>query len=255
MNGAAIVLFAQLLVVSPDPSASSTSPSKSAQAPASAPASTPKSEPTRARVLLVKIGTFPDTLLDSIEKGLRSELQVDVVRREGIALPKEAYYPKRKRYRADELLKTLTALAEGEPEGTKVLGMTSVDISTTKGDVEDWGIFGLGDLSGTACVLSTFRLRGHLRNKAHFRFRVVSVAVHEVGHTLGLDHCTEPKCVMLDAEGTIRTVDESTGSLGLGCKLKLDQLAPLRSPDSPTTPTTPTPSPTPSPTSAPSTPP
>jgi hypothetical protein len=62
----------------------------------------------------------------------------------------------------------------------------------------------------------------------HRTFRVVTTAVHEVGHTLGLDHCVEPHCVMNDAEGSIETVDHSTGKLGQECRDELDREEPRR---------------------------
>jgi archaemetzincin len=43
---------------------------------------------------------------------------------------------------------------------------------------------------------------------------------------LGLEHCVEPRCVMNDAEGSIKTVDNSTGELGAECAVRLDTLAP-----------------------------
>ena len=42
----------------------------------------------------------------------------------------------------------------------KVIGLTESDISTTKGEYDDWGIFGLGNLSGRACVVSDYRPAG-----------------------------------------------------------------------------------------------
>jgi predicted Zn-dependent protease len=43
---------------------------------------------------------------------------------------------------------------------------------------------------------------------------------------LGLEHCTEPRCLMNDADGSIRVVDESDGQLGPQCSARLDRLSP-----------------------------
>jgi archaemetzincin len=192
-------------------------------------AETDEAQAPRARALvkLIVLGDFDEDMLDEVEAGLRDVLAVDVERIEGVPLPQEAWYPPRRRYRADRILDFLRGHLDSEPETTRVLGLTAVDISTTKGRHEDWGVFGLGDLGGRACVISSYRLseRGR-RHDELVTFRVVTTAVHEVGHTLGLTHCDDPRCVMRDAEGSIRTVDTSDGRLGPICRERIEQTAP-----------------------------
>ncbi len=125
------------------------------------------------------------------------------------ALPKEALYPPRSRYRADRLL---TILAKN-PKFDKIIGITNVDISTTKPPYQDWGVFGLGQLGQKSCVVSDFRL--HKRGAITTTERLCRVAIHEIGHTLGLDHCPTPKCTMSDAKGALKTVDDETGFCAL----------------------------------------
>lgn len=120
-------------------------------------------------------------------------------------LPKEAYYPSRNRYRAEKLLVYLNRRMP--KDGWRILGLTDVDISTTKGKVVDWGVMGLGELPGTATVISTFRCRKKARNATHAIERLSKVAVHEIGHTLGLDHCPTRGCLMEDAMGKVVTTD------------------------------------------------
>lgn len=195
--------------------------------PAPSPAQPQPSRPrVRALVVFMTLGQFPRDLADAVEQGLRNELQVDVQRHNDVPLPQSSYYPPRRRYRADRLLGFLNDRLRGEPASTRVLGMTTVDISVTKGNIYDWGVFGYGELGGRACVISTFRLRRRARDDAHLRFRVVTTAIHEVGHTLGLDHCVEPACIMRDAEGSIRTVDTSNGHIGPECRAELDRESP-----------------------------
>ncbi|MFY0541072.1 matrixin family metalloprotease [Nannocystis pusilla] len=169
---------------------------------------------------------FPAELVDGIEAALRSTYQVEVQRRSPIALPKSAWYAPRKRYRADALLEHLGEQVAAAPRGTRILGLTSVDISTSKGKFADWGVFGLGELGGTAAVVSGHRLWRKTKDKRLVAWRVTNTAVHEVGHVLGLDHCEEPRCVMLDAEGKIDNTDASTGGPGPGCTALLDARAP-----------------------------
>ena len=124
---------------------------------------------------------------------------------ERIPLPADAFYKPRRRWRADKLLDVLDGrLPKG---GTRILGLTGADISTTKGDVFDWGVLGLGRIDGASGVISLFRCRKGARAAAHARERLAKVAVHEVGHTLGLDHCPNRGCLMEDADGRVATCD------------------------------------------------
>jgi archaemetzincin len=185
-------------------------------------------QPVRAEVRLVVLGDFPPDLVDAVAAGLARSLQVRVVPAGRVPLPPSAWYAPRQRYRADKLIDHLAGLVKDAPAGTRILGLTAVDISTTKGEHADWGVFGLAHLGGPAGVISSHRLRRKARDAEHLRFRVVSTAVHEAGHTLGLEHCPEPRCVMQDAEGGIANTDTGTGEPGPACRAKLDALVPLR---------------------------
>lgn len=131
--------------------------------------------------------------------------------------PKDAWYAPRKRWRADELLDFLAPrLPAG---GYRILGLTAADISTTKGDVHDWGILGLATIDGRACVVSAFRT-GRGVNRQRARQRLAKVAVHEIGHTLGLPHCPTVGCLMEDARGKVATTDRE-GDLCELCRAEL----------------------------------
>jgi len=135
-------------------------------------------------------------------------------------LPKAAYYPPRKRYRADRLLRHLDK--EAAKNGCDlIVGFTSVDISTTKGRHKDWGIFGLGSVGGLSAVVSTHRLRRKASRKLLAR-RTVNVVNHELGHVLGSGHVPGHGCLLQDAAGTIRTVDQESGLLCDSTRAKLE---------------------------------
>ncbi len=132
-------------------------------------------------------------------------------------LPKAAWYPPRQRWRAEILLDWLVArLPAG---GTKIIGLTAADISTTKGKVADWGVLGLGTLDGKSCVISSFRtVRGV--SPATSRERLAKTAVHELGHNYDLGHCPNLGCLMEDARGKVATVDGERDLCG-ECRTKL----------------------------------
>lgn len=69
--------------------------------------------------------------------------------------------------------------------------------------------------------MSTFRLRRKARDAAHSIDRLSNTALHEVGHTFGLDHCAEPRCPMQDAEGSIANTDAADDAFGPDCTAEL----------------------------------
>jgi archaemetzincin len=143
-------------------------------------------------IIIQPFNDFPASQIDITYKQLKI-INPNIVLRTAIALPTAAFYTTRNRYRADSLIRFLSASANSD---TVVIGMTSKDISTTKGKVADWGVMGLGYCPGKACVVSSFRLAKKNRAEQFYK-----VAIHELGHTQGLPHCTNKTCFMRDAEG------------------------------------------------------
>jgi archaemetzincin len=121
-----------------------------------------------------------------------------------LPLPQSAFYKPRNRYRAEKLLEFLDSLNNGNYD--RVVGFTKKDISTTKDEYDDWGIFGLGNLNGYSCVVSTFRLKKD-GNSNKYSDRLLKIIIHELGHTFGLYHCDWRYCIMTDYKGSIQPLD------------------------------------------------
>lgn len=117
-----------------------------------------------------------------------------------IPFPDESWNEPKTRRRADYLLNYLNQIPT---KNQLVIGLTHKDISTTKGNKKDWGIFGLANCPGSACIASDFRLKGKTSEK------LFKVAIHELGHTQGLRHCPVKNCFMRNAEGKDH-LDEET---------------------------------------------
>lgn len=120
---------------------------------------------------------------------------------DAIDFPENTYYKERNRYRADSIIKFLSKETKGD---FVTIGLTTKDISATRGKIKDFGIMGLGYTPGKACVASNFRLSKENRDEQFFK-----IAIHELGHTQGLPHCPEKMCFMRDAEGKNPTNEET----------------------------------------------
>ncbi|MFS4431146.1 Zn-dependent protease [Chryseobacterium sp. S90] len=154
-------------------------------------------------VVTILIQPFKDIKTETVAKvteGIKN-VYPNVKVLNAIDFPENTYYKERNRYRADSIIKFLNKETK---EGFVTIGLTSKDISATRGKIKDFGIMGLGYRPGKACVASNFRLNKENRDEQFYK-----IAIHELGHTQGLPHCPEKMCFMRDAEGKNPTNEET----------------------------------------------
>ena len=163
-------------------------------------------------VCVVPLGKYDKRVVAPVLRGIEQLYGVEAKRLAVYQLPKEAYYAPRKRYRAEKLLTYLDKKVLPDSGCSRLIGLTSVDISTTKDTHKDWGIFGLAQIGGPSGVVSTFRLR-RKASRRKLTIRAIKVVNHELGHALGSEHVVGKGCLMEDGAGTIKTVDAETGTL------------------------------------------
>ena len=185
----------------------------------------------KLRIAIQPYGKFNPELIDSIKNSLQTIYKAKAYVYDPKPLPASAFTTvKTPRYRADILI---SLLRQDKPDSIDyILGLTRADISTTKRDhtgivkkpeskYSDWGIFGLGYRPGPSAIVSTFRIQS--TNHSRFLERLKKICVHEVGHNLGLSHCTSSNtCVMKDAAESIKTIDFVQSSLCQVCISRLD---------------------------------
>lgn len=115
------------------------------------------------------------------------------------SLPSNAYNHLGKRYWADSIILWLSNKYANDT--TLILGVTGCDIATKLPSKPNWGILGLGFMPGRACVISDYRLQQLGKKQSKLQQEMLTLALHEIGHNLGLQHCTQPNCLMKDAKG------------------------------------------------------
>lgn len=147
--------------------------------------------------------------IDATVRALVTEIGAVVEVLPSRPLPRNAYYPERGRYRAEKLLDFLQPLLP--PDGDRILGVTAQDISSTRGARADWGMVGLASFTRPVGVVSKFRCLRGANGPTQARERLSKIAVHEIGHTLGLEHCATAGCVMQDARGRVSICEQMDG--------------------------------------------
>jgi archaemetzincin len=126
-----------------------------------------------------------------------------------------AYDEKRHQYYSTAILKQLL---ESCPPKVRILGITALDLYVPVLTF----VFGEAQLSGRAALVSTHRLTEEfygLPGRSDVLFeRVVKEAVHELGHTFGLRHCSDWRCVMTSSNAVERLDVKSADFCGLCSK-------------------------------------
>jgi archaemetzincin len=140
---------------------------------------------------VIAVAPLGDTSREAIEAvlpNIRETFGAKTILAPRVAMPASAYEPARRQTLSTAILDALAAAKR--PEWERLLGVADVDLY-----VPDLNfVFGEADSRRGVAVFSLARL--HARDESLFRTRAATEAIHELGHTYGLAHCSDPGCVM-----------------------------------------------------------
>jgi archaemetzincin len=146
-------------------------------------------------VIIIPIGDLEPEDLEYMAEQLKAKFGNCTVGDE-MDMPTGAYNPQRGQYMSGILLQRLLEAYPEAPTGTKILGVTDEDLYSPGLNF----VFGQAQMGGQCAVISLKRLDpafyGMRSDVGIFRYRMMKEAVHELGHTLGLEHCSNRLCVM-----------------------------------------------------------
>lgn len=146
------------------------------------------------RIFITPIGNIDFDILKAIANGLEKTFHCKFEFSSEMPLPQDSYNSKRKQYHSTTIIKKMRAI---KPKGTDMmLGVIDVDLYVPELNF----VFGEADISSGVTVISLTRLRqefyGLSPDRKLFQERAMKEAIHEIGHTYGLGHCRDPKCIM-----------------------------------------------------------
>jgi archaemetzincin len=169
-------------------------------------------------VLIVPVGAIERQIMFAVARALENAFHCSVKAGKGVPVPADAYNARREQYLASGILDHLRKCIPGQV--SRLLGVTDADLYVPRLNF----VFGLADEAGGDAVVSIARLReefyGRYPERSLFLLRACKEAVHEIGHTFGLGHCSDFRCVMFFSN-SLEDTDRKGPELCGKCRKKL----------------------------------
>ncbi|NWF52939.1 MAG: archaemetzincin family Zn-dependent metalloprotease [Nitrospirae bacterium] len=168
-------------------------------------------------IVLVSVGKIDRETIEALKDNLSRVFNRRVFIGKEMPEPHYAFNKKRNQYLSTAILNAIKEQKEYAPY-ERILGIVDHDLYVPELN------FVFGEASTKVAVISLTRLRqgfyGLPEDSNLFQKRVLTEAVHELGHTYGLGHCSNPHCVMFFSNSLMDT-DRKGSELCPRCKSKL----------------------------------
>jgi len=144
------------------------------------------------KITLKSLGNIAEEIMEELKDRVGGIFHCPIEIEAGFSDLAQAYNPERKQYFSSKLLASLKKSEREE----RVIGIADVDLYVPRLNF----VFGEADIISGTAIVSLCRLRpeyyGLASDEALFLERATKEIVHELGHTFGLGHCPNNKCVM-----------------------------------------------------------
>ncbi len=161
-------------------------------------------------IYIVPIELEDHSFLEKLESFIFHTFHLRTRRRDLRIDLKDAFDSIRVQYNSSLILRQL--IMKPPPDAEKMLAVTGVDLFIPILTF----VFGEAQLKGTGAVVSTHRLHNRFyglpENREATTDRLLKEAVHELGHTFGLIHCTQNKCAM-NSSTYVENIDQKPAEL------------------------------------------
>jgi archaemetzincin len=144
------------------------------------------------KIVLKPLGIIANQVMEKLENRVGGIFHCPVEIETGLDDLAQSRNLERKQYLSSKLLASLGKAGRDE----RIVGIADVDLYVPRLSF----VFGEADMTSGTAVVSLYRLRpeycGSAADEVLFLERATKEIVHELGHTFGLGHCPNDRCVM-----------------------------------------------------------
>jgi archaemetzincin len=174
----------------------------------------------KKKFCIIPIGPLDIRILYSLQIELEKRFNVLIDIGRQLDQPAYAYHKGKKQYHSTKILKRIHKLKLTGYD--RILGIVDVDLYVP----ERTFVFGEANIKNKVAIISLTRLRQEFydlpNDFALFKKRIIIEAVHEIGHTFGLHHCTNNNCVMFLSR-IVSDSDHKGPDFCANCRKKIEE--------------------------------